>query len=338
MKPVRTLVVSLLAVALVGWFLRHANLADVWYQMRTANRGLLALSTLLFFPMMLVRAVRWRYLMVPIGPVRMRTAWRTTMIGFAASNVLPARVGEVLRPYLLARAEGLNATSTFATIVIERLLDGLVVVALMALYLTGVTGPHPETALMATIATSAALTALALLVVLVLVSVLSTRPERVGQVVHAAAQVLPARAARVLARLAETFSHGLGVTRAPRLMVISLAWTFVLWVTIALQTWVVSLAFGIRMPLGGSFLQQGLLVIGIAMPTPGGVGGFHEAYRIGATTFFGAANDAAIGAALVLHALSYVPTTVLGGVFMFQDGLSMARLRRLADEGATVTS
>ncbi|MGE0393339.1 MAG: lysylphosphatidylglycerol synthase transmembrane domain-containing protein [Vicinamibacterales bacterium] len=338
MKSLRTVAVSLLAVALVVWFLRHANLGDVWREMRSADRGLLLAGTTLFVPMMLIRAIRWRYLMRPIGPVRIRNAWRTTMIGFAASNVLPARIGEVLRPYLLARAEGLNATSAFATIVVERLLDGLAVLALLALYLSGVIGPPPRNALMATVAASSAITAAAILALLVLMAVLSAHPERVGRLVHSTERVLPVRMAAMLARVAERFSHGLGVARAPRLLVVSTVWTFALWLTIATQTWMVSRAFGINMTAGGTFLQQTLLVIGIAMPTPGGVGGFHEAYRIGATTFFRAPNDAAIGAALALHAISFIPTTLLGGLFMLQDGLNVSRLRRLADEGATVTS
>jgi uncharacterized protein (TIRG00374 family) len=339
LKSLRTVAVSLLALALVVWLLRHANLGEVWLEIRTADRGLLALGTALFAPMMLIRAVRWRYLMRPIGPVRIRTAWRTTMIGFAASNVLPARVGEVLRPYLLARAEGLNATSAFATIVVERLLDGLALLALLALYLTGVTGPHPQNALMATVAASSAVTAAAILALLVLMAVLSAHPERVGRIVHGTERVLPVRMAALLARAAERFSHGLGVARAPRLLVASTVWTFALWLLIAAQTWMVSRAFVIAMSAGGTFLQEALLVIGsIAMPTPGGVGGFHEAYRVGATTFFGAPNDAAIGAAVALHAISFIPTTLIGGFFMLQDGLNVSRLRRLADEGATVTS
>ena len=74
-----------------------------------------------------------------------------------------------------------------------------------------------------------------------------------------------------------------------------------------------------------------LLVVGVAVPTPGAVGGFHEFYQIGATSFFGAPNDRAVGAAIVLHAISFVPVTVLGIVFMAQEGLSLGRMRGLAD-------
>ncbi len=83
----------------------------------------------------IVRAWRWQALLQPIGHARFRTAFRTTVIGFAATFLLPARVGEVLRPYLLARTEGLTFTATFATIIIERLLDVATVVFLFALAL-----------------------------------------------------------------------------------------------------------------------------------------------------------------------------------------------------------
>ena len=91
-----------------------------------------------------------------------------------------------------------------------------------------------------------------------------------------------------------------------------------------------TLAFGMALPAAGSFLLQALLVIGVAVPTPGGVGSFHEAYRFGMTTFFGAANDKAIAAALVLHAISFVPVILLGLLFMAQDGLSLGGLKELA--------
>jgi len=98
-------------------------------------------------------------------------------------------------------------------------------------------------------------------------------------------------------------------------------------------------AFGIVIPMAGSFLIQAMLVIGVAVPTPGAVGSFHEAYRIAVTTFFHAPNNAAVSAALVLHAVSFVTSLVPGVVVMARDGMSVGGLGRLAgaardDEGA----
>jgi hypothetical protein len=131
-------------------------------------------------------------------------------------------------------------------------------------------------------------------------------------------------------RIASTFSGGFAAATDPRALFLAIVWSFPVWLTIAAEVWAVTVAFGINMPFAGTFLLQSLLVIGVAVPTPGGVGSFHEAFRIGVTTFFGAPNDRAIAAAIVTHALSFVPVLILGAIFMSQDGLSFAGLKNLA--------
>jgi hypothetical protein len=94
---------------------------------------------------------------------------------------------------------------------------------------------------------------------------------------------------------------------------------------------VVARAFDIAMPFAGSLLLLSMLVVGVAVPTPGGVGGFHEAFRMGTTAFFGADNDAAVGAAILLHAASLVPVVIAGAWFAARDGMNLRGLRRVAD-------
>jgi uncharacterized membrane protein YbhN (UPF0104 family) len=72
-----------------------------------------------------------------------------------------------------------------------------------------------------------------------------------------------------------------------------------------------------------------LLVVGVAVPTPGAIGGFHEFYRIAVTSFFHASTEKAVGAGIVLHAISFVPVTLLGVAFMVGEGLTLGRMRRL---------
>jgi uncharacterized protein (TIRG00374 family) len=124
-------------VALFAWFLRNADLGDVLAHVRLARVDLLLAglgATLLTY---FVRARRWQYLLDPIGPTRFRVAFRATVIGFAALGVLPARAGDVLRPYLLARQEGLSMSATLATIVMERVLDLITVLGLLVLFVWG---------------------------------------------------------------------------------------------------------------------------------------------------------------------------------------------------------
>jgi uncharacterized protein (TIRG00374 family) len=325
----RTLFVSVLAIALLGWFLRHANLGDVLRAVARARLDVLAIAMVLVGVTYWARAARWQYLLRPLGPTRFRTALRTTVIGFAASFLLPARAGDVLRPYLLAKQEGLPATATFATIVVERVLDLIAVLSLLAVYVWGSGGSHIPPRLLRPIQISAALAGVAAVVLMALIFVLASHPERVGNIVGGLNRVLPHRIANALARLARTFSEGLAVARTPRPLVMALIWSYPLWFIISMEAWFATRAFDIAMPLTGTFLLQGLLVIGVAVPTPGAVGGFHEAYRIGVTTFFGASNETAVAAAIVLHAISFIPVTIAGVIFMAGDGLSVKGLRGL---------
>ena len=97
-----------------------------------------------------------------------------------------------------------------------------------------------------------------------------------------------------------------------------------------LGIWAVDVAFGFDVPFTGSFLLVPLLTLGVAVPTPGAVGGFHEAFRVGVTVFYGVPNDAAVAAALVLHAFSIGPSLLLGLLFAAQVGLEY---RRHASDG-----
>ena len=330
---VRTALVSVLAIALLAWFLRHANLADVWMQVRMARSDLLAIGLALVAVTYWARVFRWRQLLAPIGPTQFRNVFRATVIGFAALSLLPARAGDIVRPYLLARQEGLSAPAVFATVVLERVLDLFIVIVLLAVFVWGFANSStlPPRLFRPVVVSAAAATGVATALMIVM-WVLASHPERVGRFVYAAARVLPHRIADRLAEFATRFSSGFAAARTPANLLMALLWSFPLWLTIAGQAWVVTRAFGIDMPFTGSFLLQSFLVIGVAVPTPGGVGSFHEAYRFAVTTFFHAANDRAVAAAIVVHALSFIPVVSVGILFMAQDGLSVHRLKELAGE------
>ena len=336
----RTALIFLLAIALFAWFLRGADMSAVFEQVRRARPELLLLSLAPVAVTYVSRTIRWQYLLEPLGTARFAPAFRATVIGFAAMALLPARLGDVLRPYLLARSEGFSATSTFATVVMERVLDLVTVLALLATYVLLLGGRETLPAqLLRPVEVSAALAATAAAVLMGAAWTLATHPERIARLVLRSERVLPARVAHSLSRLAATFSQGFAVAREARALSLALLWSIPVWVGIAVHAWLVTTAFGIAMPLAGAFLLQSLLVIGVAMPTPGGVGGYHAMYRLGVTAFFGASNDAAVGAAILAHASSLLPVVVLGSIFMIQDGLNLTGLQQLAgaarrEEGA----
>ena len=331
-RHLRTLLVVLVTVGLLALFLRQVNLGEVAREIRRASVADLLLAILTTLSVYVFRAVRWQAMLEPVGHARFVPAFRTTVIGFAANTLLPARAGEFLRPYLLARHEGLSATSTFATIVLERVLDLLTVLFLFALFvfLFDPGMANVDEATFRALKGGGLLAACGAGALLAFMFLLAGHPERWGRIVQRVEHVLPARIADFFARLARTFAEGLAVLRRPGPLLRAALLSLPVWLAITTGIWLVTRAFHVAMPYTGSFLIVALLTVGVTVPTPGSVGGFHYAYRVGATVFFGVPNERAVGAAIVLHAISFLPAVLLGTVFMLQDGLSFARLRSMA--------
>ncbi len=328
----RTGIVTLLALGLLAWFLRGTNFADVWFQVQRVRADLLFFSFVTVILTYFFRTIRWRYLLSPLGPTRFRTVFRSTVIGFGALTVLPVRVGDLIRPFLVARQEQMPVTSVFATVVMERVLDLVAVLGLMAAYVWGFAGESSfPPNLINPIKVSAAVAGAAAALLLVIMWVLATHPERIGQIAAALARVLPGKLSGRVGHLTSTFSSGFAAARSARPLFMAVLWSFAIWLAVAAQAWAVTIAFGIAMPFTGTFLLQSMLVVGVAVPTPGGVGSFHEAYRLGVTTFFNASRDQAVAAALVTHAISFIPPVIGGLLFMAQDGMSFGRLGAMAN-------
>jgi uncharacterized protein (TIRG00374 family) len=333
-SSLRAVIVLALAVALLVLFLYRVDLRGVARQMVHANVWWLAFSLLTTVVNLAIRSWRWQYLLEPIGRPRFGQSFRATAVGFAASTVLPARAGEVIRPYFLARQAQMSATGAFATIILERVLDMVTVLTLLAWYVIfNAQAPTDSNRVAFEAVQWAGLTAAAGAgVALVVLFVLAGNPARLAASLERLESVLPSSLAGLLARVAERFATGLGAIRRPGRLFVALLLSFPLWLCIGLGVWTAALAFHLAVPFAGSFLVIALLVVGVAVPTPGAIGGFHAAFRFAATTFFGAPDDAAVGAAIVLHLFSVGPSLVLGLLFAAHEGLNVAGMRRLADQ------
>jgi uncharacterized protein (TIRG00374 family) len=330
----RTLIVLALAAALLGLVLYNVDLRGVAREIVHARFEWLAFSLATMFINLAIRAWRWQYLLEPLGATSFANAFRATAVGFAATSILPARAGEVIRPYFLSRHEPMSATAAFATVILERVLDMLTVLVLLAAYVFFF---RPELATTNAVAFEAVKwaggpAAAGALAVLVVFFVLAGDPARLGRTLFRLERVLPSTLAGLLARVAEKFATGLGAVRRPGRLLVALILSLPLWLSIAMGIWAASVAFHLAIPFTGSFLVVALLVVGVAVPTPGAVGGFHAAYKFAATTFFGASDDAAVGAAIVLHALTIGPNLLLGLFFAAQAGLNITAMKQLADQ------
>lgn len=332
----RFVLTALLAFALLVWLVRGVDLAAVWTHVRSADRASL-LGGLVFVALTYVtRAIRWRYLLAPLGHTRFRTAFRTTIIGFAVLTLLPLRVGDVLRGYLLARKEGLTASATFATIAMERILDLMAVLVLLGVYLWVVPYaqelPPEAIAKLGTIKLVASICAGASVVLIGAMWTLATHPARAASLVLVVEHFSSRRIALALSRYVEYFSAGFAAVRSPWRFAAAAIWSVLIWLVIAGETWIVSRGFGIPMDFTGSFVMQPLLVLGVAVGTPGGLGPYQWAYVVGVTLFFGASQETAVASSFVVWVISFIPVVLVGLLFMAQDGLSVARLETLASE------
>jgi uncharacterized protein (TIRG00374 family) len=329
----RTFVVLALVVGLLGLFLHNVNLRRVAAEIVRAQPDWLALSLATMIVNLAIRARRWQYLLEPLGATSFGNAFRATAVGFAANSVLPARAGEVIRPYFLARHERMSATGAFATIILERLLDLITVLALLAAFVfvfgQGVATGNPT--LFTAVKWAGALASVISLAALVVLFVLAGNPEGLATAMRRFERTRPSALARMISRVVQKFARGLGTIRRPGRLFVALAWSFPLWLSIDVGIWAIAVAFGFDVPFTGSFLIVPLLTLGVLVPTPGAIGGFHEAFRLGVTVFYGVPDDAAVAAALVLHAFSVGPSLLLGLFFAARAGLNIAGLRQIAD-------
>jgi uncharacterized protein (TIRG00374 family) len=335
MGYIKTALILCVTVALLALFLRHADLAMVLRELREAHLGFVLVAALATVCTFVFRAVRWQYLLAPIGAASFPNAFTTTVIGFGANGLLPGRVGEVLR--LLARRENLDPAAAFATIVLERALD---LITLLTLFAASVTLADPgfvvtDGQMLRAVHVGAALAGAAALVGLVLAFLLTGHAARVTHWTGTLTRWLPTRLGALAMRLVAAFGAGFGVLRSPRALLMALGWSVAVWLSIAVTTWSMAVAFGLVLPAAGTFAVLMFLAVGVAVPTPGAVGAFHEAVRLAMVTLFGADNDASIAMAVALHALAFVPVSLAAIILMAREGLSLSSARALASEGSS---
>ncbi len=336
-SPLRAVLILVVGAALLALFLRNVDLRGVASQIAHADPAWLAFSLSTMVVNLAVRAWRWQYLLEPLGHVSFGSSFRATSVGFAASNLLPLRAGEVIRPYFLSRIEQVTATGAFATIILERLLDMLTVLAMLAAYILFFTPPMTgaSSAEFEAVKVTGVAAAAAAVIALVVMVVVAGNPQRLTSVVAWIDRALPRKLAGLLEGLAEKFVVGLGAVRKPGRLLVAFALSVPLWLSIAAGIWAGAVAFRLNVPFTGASLIIAPLVVGVAVPTPGGVGGFHAMFRYATTTFFNAPDEAAVGAAIVVHLFTVVPTLLLGLIFAAQEGLNVAGMRTIASHAGT---
>lgn len=319
---------ALLALLLLGFFFRGLDWAALGSALAEARVLPLLGLMLVTVGVYTLRAWRWGDLLLPLGRVGFADLFSATMVGFAAALLVP-RAGEILRPWLVSRRHPISTSAGFATIILERLFDLITVLVLFAVYVFVLPAPaaQVEGRLTDLLKLGGAVTGAAALAVLVFLLALHANAERVTSVLER----LLARAPRWLrepaTRILHAFSSGLAVLRAPlphlgKIALQSLA----IWLLIALGFQLNHAAFGIALPFHATFLLIAFLVVGVAIPTPGMVGGFHAFYLLALAEVFGVPRATAAAAGLAAHALTNLPILACGLLLASREGMSLGRM------------
>jgi len=323
MKPALQLIGGLLlALALLYWVLHDKDPQALSAAMLRASWWGLAAGAIVNIAHNVFRVLRWRQLLSPVREnVPFRPMFVAVILGYMTTWLIPGRVGEVVRPALLSARENIPLGPCLGTVVADRLLDG---VAIVALFTVASLTAHftPESAALAGQIQLTAVVALGAIVlglaVLIGVSTVGTRMDA----------WLSRRWAPVrwLGHAALGLSRGAEALRSPRRLAVILAQSLLAWLTIGLGTWIGIRAAGADVGFADVVVMIPLLALGVSLPTPGGVGGYHALMQFGLTSLFGVDPTIAAGAGILMHIAIVVPVLILGPVMLYTEKISWSDL------------
>ena len=310
-----------ISVAAIWLLLRSVDVGAAIGVLRQANLAAVGLMVVTVFLDVAARGARWRALLVPIRRLPYPRVLGYTYIGYLANNVLPARLGELVRSHALGEGEGISRPTVLGTVVVERIVDTVIVVGLAAaaVLILGVGG----------VVTTAVVLGAGFVGVLIVGLALAMFSHRLPGADRVTA--VAERAPRIL-ELARRLREGLAVAGHPRTLVQALAFSVLAW-SASIATFIVGgAAVGLSLsPAQGALLSSGVALVTIVPSAPGYLGTF-ELTAVGIATQFGIDPDAAFALALLVHALILLMTSVGGGAAALRLGVGF-RTSSERDEG-----
>lgn len=323
--PRRTLIRLALSVGISGLCLalaaRNVSVSEVAASLSHVDPLVLAPALGIYGLGILARSMRWGVLLRGYG-VQLPVLFRTLVIGLMVNDVLPGRLGELARVFLLARNSGVPAGASLASIVVERVLDGVALTALLTLgiALIGASGWLVQLAFV-----SAGIFAGATAVIVWA----AVDPRHAGALARRAIAVFPSNLERRLERLIDTALEALAPMRSPAWAARLVGWSLIAWLLEAGMYLMIMVGFTV--PGGAPAALMGTAVANLATlvpSSPGYVGTFDVALKTVLETWFGASAGTAAGYTLVVHAMLIVPVVLAGLYFLWRENLSLPELGR----------
>jgi len=317
--------------ALLLWYVLHGQVGEVVQVLRASNLWLWAACTVVATAIFPLRARRWQAILTPLaGRIPVAPLWRATAIGMMMNNVFPMRAGEFARAFAISRERrDVPFTAAFASLAVDRIFDGVIVLALMLAATLNPRFPADprivgdlgagDVALSAAAVLGAALAGLYSLVLF---------PVQMLRLVERAGGLVSARFALRLRSLAESFTGGLGVLRDPKLVAEVTWWTLLHWLTNAFAFYLGFLALGIDAPFWTACFVQGIIAFSVALPSSPGFFGIFEAAAAIGLKLYGVDAAFAVSWGIGFHILSFIPITIIGAWYFTRLDLHLRDLKK----------
>ena len=324
------------SVLLIWWILRDVEPGQLLGELRGANGWLLLAAIAVATSGFLVRAFRWSVLLHPIrSGTSLGSRFAAVCIGFALNNLLPARAGELARAWSISRIEPLPVSGALGSLVAERFLDGVAILLLLgaAVLLPGfpanaTIGSRPLAGVLLAVLAAGGAGVLVLFLPVMF-------PASALRILDRGLRLVPGGRGMRLRELIEFFLRGLGALRDPRLFGQAVTWSLAIWAWNAVSFWLAFLAFGIDRGYAAALFVQGVIALGVAVPSaPGYFGTFHAAALVGLHEVYGVAEEATLAFAFGYHLGGFFPVTFLGLWYAGRLGLSLPELGKAGQAAA----
>jgi uncharacterized protein (TIRG00374 family) len=301
--------------------LRGLQWNDVGQALADANYGLLFVALLLVVVTIVMRAFRWRVLFHPRRDMRFNNLFGGLNIGYSVNNLTPLRLGEVVRAYAIGETERVSVAHALSTILVERTLDTLTVVAFLMITVPFIDAPGWARG-------PVLILGLGFLVLALLLAALSAAREGAMRAVSRGVRFLPERFRERVERGADAAIEGFGTLRQPWVLAQATAWSVASWIASAAFVYVVLRAFGMDQPFTAAMFVMAATSLGMIVPAaPGYVGVYHAIAIESLTNVFGADRSSAASFALVSHAIMYLTPMVLAAFYLWRERSLWQRVR-----------
>jgi glycosyltransferase 2 family protein len=319
----------LISVALIYMSVRGINLQDVLNDLKEIHLSYVILFIILMIFMQYLRSYRWGVILQPMEKIDQVSLFSITSVGFLAIAAIPARVGELARPYLISKRSSIKMSSALGTVIIERILDSLTVLGIASVVLL-IDLPFDLPPWMIKSSVIFSLLALSLFCFILF---LILRREAALRFINIILNRFPGKLANKIDAAIHHFIDGLQIVTNIRLFSYLLVLSVFIWLMDVLAIYVLLLAFDFTLPVLASFVLMVILIVGIAIPAaPGFVGNWHYAC-VFALGLFELPKADALSFAVVHNFLSMAVVLVLGVGFLPFNRFSIAEMKKQMNNG-----